>query len=242
MTLTELIKMNNWYKYWNEIPEAEEKADYLKQVGHTIAGQPYSEDAFNEMVTGIRHSLALQPQDMVLDLCCGNGIITSQLSPFCKTIVGIDFSIPLIEIANKIHRPGNVSYHRLDVMRLETLQTPEYGRFNKILMYGALQHLRKQDFKPLLETILKLSSADPTILFGGIPDVRRRNRFLNSFRKKMQFILYKILGRDRIGVWWNPAKLKNTCAELGLECEIDDNSHGRPGAHYRFDALIFRRT
>jgi 2-polyprenyl-3-methyl-5-hydroxy-6-metoxy-1,4-benzoquinol methylase len=234
--------MNNWYKYWNEVAAADQNVEYLKQVGHTIAGQPYTDQVFNELLAGIRRSLTLHPQDVLLDLCCGNGVITAQLAPYCKAVVGVDFSNPLIEIANHRHRPVNISYFNLDVMNLEKLLTPECGHFNKILMYGALQHFRRQDFKPILENAFKLSTPTSTIVIGGIPDIRRRNQFLDSFRKKAQFVTQKLLGRDRIGTWWHPVALKNTCSNLGLACEIDDKAHGRPGAHYRFDAIISRRA
>lgn len=218
-----------------------EKAEYLKQVGHTIAGKPYSEKVFNELITGIKRSLALHQKDTVLDLCCGNGIITAQLSPHCKTMVGVDFSIPLIGIANQVHKPTNISYYILDAMKIEELKAPECGHFNKILMYGALQHFQKKDLKPILEKVFKLSTPKYRMLIGGIPDIRRRSQFLDSFNKKAQFAIHKLLGRDRIGAWWNPDELKQTCYSMGLMCVVIDKSHGRPGAHYRFDAIISRR-
>jgi len=234
--------MNDWYKYWNDISIIGENTEYLKQVGHTIAGKPYSKDIFNALVMNIRDSLSLHQHDVVLDLCCGNGVITAQLSPHCKSITGLDFSIPLIDIANQVHKPANTFYFRQDVLELKEIKSPEDGLFNKILMYGALQHFQKQDLEPLLVKVFKLSAIETRMLIGGIPDIRRRNQFLDSFGRKLQFAIRKLLGRDQIGAWWNPDDLKNICSRQDLNCVIVDTPQGRPGSHYRFDAIISRRT
>lgn len=230
--------MNNWYKYWNKVSDNGNSSQYLKQVGHTVNGKPYSQQVFAELITNISKSLTLNEQDIVLDLCCGNGVITAQLSSYCKVIVGIDFSVPLIDIAIHKHQPENVSYYTLDIKKLEHLRAPECGQFDKILMYGALQHLQRQDLRPLLEKVFKISSKKFKMVIGGIPDIRRRNEFLDSFSKKLRFATFKLLGRDRIGTWWNPVELRQICSKLDLRCVIVDEDHGRPCAHYRFDAII----
>ena len=63
--------MKDWQQFWATFPNTVGETEYLKQVGHTIAGQPYTETQFESMITSICQGLAIGPDDVVLDLCCG---------------------------------------------------------------------------------------------------------------------------------------------------------------------------
>lgn len=43
--------------------------------------------------------LAVQPHERVLDLGCGDGVITKKLEPLCTHVVGVDASAAMIEEA-----------------------------------------------------------------------------------------------------------------------------------------------
>jgi predicted TPR repeat methyltransferase len=73
--------------------------DYLRQVGKTVNGAPISQIAVDALVQDIAHRLAIKGTDHLLDLCCGNGLVTHQCAPFCRSIVGVDYSEPLLQIA-----------------------------------------------------------------------------------------------------------------------------------------------
>ncbi|HRX36487.1 MAG TPA: hypothetical protein P5337_08820, partial [Aestuariivirga sp.] len=116
------------------------------------------------------------------------------------------------------------------------LAPPE--RFSRILMYAALQHLHVADLARLLDAILAKATRDAVIFIGGILDARRKTAFLDTPEKRQAYEEYRRTGRDRLGTWWHPQHIAEAADRAGLRCEIDDQSAGRPGAHYRFDARL----
>ena len=100
----------DWKSYWNQFPNQFAKEEFLKQVGKTVQGHPISEAQVSTLISDFAQKLELVSDDLVLDLCCGNGLITSIIASKCKDILGVDFSAPLIEIAQEYHQGVNASY------------------------------------------------------------------------------------------------------------------------------------
>lgn len=230
----------DWQTFWNDHPAAVAETDFLVQVGHTIDGKPYDATQFTAMVNQMRSGLDLGRDDSLLDLCCGNGIITRQLALHCRKVIGADFSNVLIERAITHHSAPNVRYRILDAVTLETAEFPGEGPFSRIGMYAALQHFRIDQLEALLRGMLVHAASGAIFFIGGVLDQRRIDAFLDTAGKRQAYEAYRASGRDRLGTWWQPAQLRATAAGLGLTCEIDDSSADRPGGHYRFDARLKR--
>ena len=58
-------------------------------------------------------------------------------------MLGVDFSLPLVEIARTDHQPANVTYAHLDVLALHQLPVEQRDLFDKALMVGSLQYMRR---------------------------------------------------------------------------------------------------
>ena len=230
--------MQNWRKFWNEYPATAGEQEFLRQVGHTVAGLPYSPQQFEAMVAGIRAALQLSPEDVVLDVCCGNGVITKELAKHCGRILGVDFSVPLIAAARKFHGGTNISFQTADALEIGSATLDDPGPFSRVLIYAALQHFAPEDLPVLLNGFLRHADDMPVILLGGVLDAGRKQLYLDTPEKLAMYETYRKEGRDRLGTWWCKDHIRDVCNGLGLGCEIDDSSEGRPGGHYRFDARI----
>lgn len=231
--------MSHWAKYWDRAPRKVGKTEYRQQVGHTFKGKPYSDAQFLLMVSEICNHLNLKDDDVLLDVCCGNGLITTELSKKCKKTVGVDFSLPLLGVARRYHQPKNVSYQYLNVLNMDKMATAYPGQFSKILMYGALQYFKKQDIRTILQNLLRLSSENRIIFIGSIPDKARKWKFYNTPQKKILYLFYKSTGKDTIGTWWDKDWIKSTCKQLTLEYKFREQSIDRPVSHFRFDLTVF---
>ena len=234
--------MDDWKKFWNEYPATIDETAFLVQVGHTVSGKPYSAGQFADMVSSIRAALGLGPDHRLLDVCCGNGVITRELARSCGRVVGVDFSGPLIETARRFNRLANITYETMDALDLEQASFAGEGPFDRINMYAALQHFHTGDLARLLEGMLRHVVGDFVILIGGVLDAERKHAFLDTPEKQAMYEEYCRQGRDRLGTWWDKSFVVETCHMLGLHCTIDDRSPLRPGAHYRFDARIVPQT
>ncbi|MCI0533776.1 MAG: class I SAM-dependent methyltransferase [Verrucomicrobiales bacterium] len=230
--------MQSWKEFWTEYPASVDEQEFLVQVGHTINGKPYSRPQFETMIASVRGSLQLGSDDVLIDICCGNGVVTVELAKHCRSTLGVDFSVPLITVARKFNAGDKISYRVMNALELDALPTLAEGPFSRVLMYAALQHFEPQDLMRLLTGFLKHTGGDRIIVLGGVLDVERKLRFLDTQEKLQMYERYQMEGRDRLGTWWKKDFVSDVCKELGLRCEIDDHSDGRPGGHYRFDAKI----
>jgi protein-L-isoaspartate O-methyltransferase len=230
----------DWQKFWNEHPASAGDTDFLVQVGHTMGGKPYSEAQFTAMLQSIRAGLDLGTSDTLLDICCGNGVVTRQLAKNCHHVVGIDFSATLIDRAMRYNADANVTYQVMNALDVGSASFPGNAPFSRISMYAALQHFEIDELARLLAGMLAQSAGAAVIFIGGILDATRKHAFLDTPEKRALCEDYQRRGNDRLGTWWDPEAFANTCGRLGLSCAIDAESPGRPGGHYRFDARITR--
>ena len=91
--------MNSYWKYYYDSNSRQFDGSLLKQVGKTVNGRDISELQMKLIVQNIANVLRLSAKDSVVDLCCGNGLITGQLAPHVKRVIGVDFTPGLIETA-----------------------------------------------------------------------------------------------------------------------------------------------
>ena len=76
----------DWNHYWNHILDSHKEMDFFHQVGKTVGGVPISDDQISLSVEQMQACLSVDANDIVLDLCCGNGLITGEIAPRCKQI------------------------------------------------------------------------------------------------------------------------------------------------------------
>jgi 2-polyprenyl-3-methyl-5-hydroxy-6-metoxy-1,4-benzoquinol methylase len=212
----------------------------MKQVGKTQGGQPISAERFAALLADCRLRLELAAGDRLLDVCCGNGLVTRELARACRAVVGVDFSAPLVAAARAHHAPENVRYFCLSALDLAGSEVAAAGPFDKILMYEALQHFRARDLRRLLDSLLGVGVPECRVLLASVPDLDRRWRFYATARRRLAHVFRRLAGRDALGTWWRRADIARVCRRLGLRCDFHEQSPCLHTAHYRFDALIQR--
>ena len=95
--------MNDWNKFWHREIEIKNEKDLLCQSCRTVNKKPISKKEFNQYVQNIKNKLSLNKKDILLDLGCGNGIVTFALSKYVNRVIGVDFSNALITNAKNIN-------------------------------------------------------------------------------------------------------------------------------------------
>ena len=243
MLIGSMLPPDYWRTFWQEYPEHAESNAYLKQVGKTVSGVPITEKQLQTLIRTVKEGLQLQEEDRVLDLCCGNGIITQAIAKGCDFVLGIDFSRPLIEVAKKQHFHENIRYVQMDARRIGELADEYRSSFTKTLWYEALGFFNRNEFESVLKAILELSTPDPIIFVGSILDRARIWNFFNTFRRKWFYITRILLLRQEVGLgrWWRASEIERICWAQGLETRVQYQDSSLHTAHYRFDMTISRK-
>lgn len=231
----------DWKEYFTQRPALFSETEFLKQVHKTVAGQPITPAQFSAQLSDIHNALEFNKDDFVLDMCCGNGIITTEMAKACHAIVGIDFSEPLINIAGKYNKPENTTYYCMSVLD-DGVKDIAKKPFTKIYMYEALQHFTEEDVLKLLRLIMDITSPDSATFFGGIPDVDRLWDFYDTEERREEYRIRKKKNQDPIGTWWKKNIFRDVCHKNGFACEILNQNPILHSAHYRFDARITKHS
>jgi len=227
----------DWKKHYSQNAVLFKETEFLKQVQKTVSGQPITPAQLEAQILDIRKALDIRNDDFILDMCCGNGIITAEISKSCNAVIGIDFTEPLIKIAEKYNKPENVTYFCMSVLD-QNIKRLVNKPFTKIYMYDALQHFKEDDLQKILELVLEISGSKPVILMGGIPDIDKLWDFYDTDERREEYRKRKSQNQEAIGTWWNRNYIKEVSSQNGFECEFLSQNPILHSAHYRFDIRL----
>ncbi len=226
--------MNSYWKNHYDSISKTSDGSLLKQVSKTVNGQDVAISQINLIVENITNVLQLNTSDTIIDLCCGNGLITRQLAPLVKNINGVDFSSSLIDIANKFKSFPSITYITSGVLNL----TPQYfSGSTKIVMYEALQHFSFHQMEKLTEKLSCLETG-ALIFFGSIPDKSKLKNFYDTDEKYAFFLEHESEGRPHMGRWWTIEEIEHLASAYGFTTKPLRQDSLLYTSHYRFDVLF----
>jgi SAM-dependent methyltransferase len=231
--------MREWRSYWRGKTKLD-SADLdtsLSQVGKTTLGKPVAPEQVQLIVDRIRDALMLTPSDRVVDLGCGNGLLTVRVANLVKAVQGFDISPSLIASAQEFHGAGNCSYLVSDIVGEAWVpQLPPDVR--KFYTYEVLQHLSTGEFTSLLTTLRRSRPEGFLLLAASVPDRSRLRAFYDTPERYALYERNVALGEEQIGHWWGRDELQEACSSLKLTCRFMEQDRKLYTAHYRFDVLI----
>lgn len=236
--------MRDWKAFWNSIDTQQGKnndwSSMMAQVGKTIQQKPIDSSQFKMVYEKIVTTLSLEKDDIVLDLCCGNGIVTAKISDYVKSVFGVDFSQPLIDIA-KATSPNNINYFCCSVLDDFLVELLGNHKFKKIYMNTGLQHFVEHDFAKLLDNFLLLSDSTSTLFITDIPEKKNLFSFYNTEERREDYYKRIANGTEAIGTWWEREFLIEVVTNKGLFIKTLEQAVDLHTAHYRFDIIIYRK-
>lgn len=210
---------------------------FWAQVKRTVHGKPVSEEQI-EWITGeIKRQLALGPEDIVLDLACGNGALSHRLVDVCAGLVGVDISEYLIEVANRYFaEPPRVTFAADGAAQyVETATDPQ--RFTKVLCYGSFAYFSEDDAHATLRLLNERFVNVQSIFIGNLPDRDRAAAFYAP-RDPQPGELDD--PRAQIGIWRTRDAFAQMAAASGWGAQFSTMPGGFFSVHYRYDVLLRR--
>jgi len=213
--------------------------DFWGQVKRTVHGRPVADEQIDMIVGVIERQLALQPSDVVLDLACGNGALSQRLFDACAGWVGVDVSEYLIEVANRhFAEAPRITFIADGAAQYATAEAhPE--RFTKVLCYGSFAYFSQADAQSTLQLLQDRFVNVQTIFIGNLPDRERASVFFASREPEPGELTDP---QAQIGIWRSRQEFAGMAAEAGWDTEFTEMPPGFFSAHYRYDAVLRRRT
>ena len=239
----------HWQSFWGNYRNADARSedDLFVQVGKTIARQPIPRDMFASMVERIIGRLELGREDHLLDMCCGNGLISFELAQVAGRVSGVDFADHLIKAAMEFKSLPNIEYRvgdvTLPIANLIGGAPKGAGDVpDKYLMNDALAYFDPETLGAILGNICVARDGKPfRFLLTGIPNSALKWNFYDTPERKLRHEENLGAGddtNDGLGRWWEPVEVEAVCSRWGLQVRIDNQPDTL--SNYRMDALIWR--
>jgi len=229
-----MAKSNTDY-FYKDHPKTCAPKDFWGQVKRTVNDKPVSDEQIDMIVHAVTTTLDLGANDTVLDLCCGNGALSTHFFSPCRQGLGVDFSDYLIQVAKEnFEFPPKSEFILQDVMEyVHNEPVPE--RFTKAVIYGSFQYLPFRSAQRLLEGLRSRFTGIQTVFIGNLPDKEKIHIFYQD-RKFDPTVVNDPF--SPIGIWRSQSEVVNLAETAGWDVTF----HTMPGAYYaasyRFDAVL----
>jgi SAM-dependent methyltransferase len=223
-----------WHKFWREHGDRTRDADAQTQVLRTVQGRPVPETTIELLLAQVRALVGPTKECRVLDLCCGNGVLSEELARGAKEVLGVDLSPGLIASARE-RQASNLEFRCADVRALDFPP----ARFERILLYAGLQYFSEDEAVALLGRARGWMSETGVLVLGDVPDIGCRWKFFDSEVRRRGYFCSLQAGEPLIGTWFERAWIRYAGEFAGFaSIEILDQKPSLPYAHFRFDARL----
>jgi SAM-dependent methyltransferase len=227
----------DWKAWWNEAPAQMPDTDLYHQVGRTVGGRANGEKDLMTTSKAIISALQLAGNEVVLDLCCGNGLLTKKIAPHCGRLIAVDYSISLISIANRLNNGRNINYFVSDVVQIGP-GVIGLTEVEAAYLASALQYFDGAAASELLRRLRAIAAPKFRLFFEGIADEEKILDFYDTPERQEEHRRRVAEGTEHIGTWWSRRALAELARSEGFNCTATAQGPDRVCAHYRFDALL----
>ncbi len=153
-----------------------------------LHGQQYAiKLELNQNVQRLERLIAntrLTPNDNVLDVGCGSGMLMPQIAPFVKSYTGVDFSEPFIELANARKTSMGITNAKFECADIKEFCKKNTDVFSVAFALDLSEHIYDEEW---LQILMVIKSA---LIRGGKLYLHTPNsRFILEIMKKHNFIL-----------------------------------------------------
>ncbi len=156
--------------------------------------------------------------------------------PLCSTVIGVDYSDELIQVAKNSNAASNVVYVCGSVEDIRESDLPVAGP-TKVCMNAWLQYFTEPTVDQLLASLRKLARGDLELAFTAVPDADKLEKYHNTPERCADYERRMAAGNEANGTWWNRDHLISIFKKAGYDARAIDPNSGLSFAHYRFDVL-----
>jgi len=211
--------------------------DFLGQIRRTVDGNPVSEEQMQLIEDTIVEMLQLDTTDRVLDLACGNGILSRRLFDKCCKLFGVDLSEFLISVAKEyFEKIPEYRFSQRDIVDFLRVDS-ECLTFNKAFCYGSFSYLSEPSARESLNLLYTRFPEISVFYIGNLPDYDRRDAFFTRSKPSEDDLR---LHTTSIGIWRSEQEfcdLSRACGWRPFVHRMNDKFYS---SSYRYDVLLKR--
>jgi len=226
-------------KYYHDRVNSGDRNNFLWQVGKTVNGKEVSKEQIELIVETINSKLQLNKNDIVLDVGCGNGLLTKKISSFISKITGLELTEGLFEIAEEYHSNDNILYINSDIINFDVIGSNV--KYTKIYLYEVMQHFTYIGGDAVFSKLYEISADNAAIFIGGILDAERKWMFFDSKEKRCRYFKEVLSGNDPLGTWYHKDVLHCLANKYNFHVECIEQENMLYTNHYRFDCLLRKK-
>ena len=250
-----------WGRVYNELAE--------KEASEVCASSRYgviNEKVIRNIEEDVSKKLRLNADDELLDLGCGTGLISINLSRKVKKIAGMDFGRDVLLRAKRNFRKNG---REIELAQGDVTNLP-FGneKFNKVLCYSVAMCFQDyDDFRDALVDMLRVCKSGGMVLVGDIPEKNKKEKWVKGereegeawlkytirrVRQKIIKMKYSASARDfderknklniapakACGMFYDAENIMRICREIGVRGTILDQPPTLAFGNTRVDLLL----
>jgi ubiquinone/menaquinone biosynthesis C-methylase UbiE len=225
------VTADRWKRYWDQHAQQVGSDDPLRQVLRVVNRQPIGEQAFKLVADNVIQLLEIDPSHVVLDLCCGNGLLSAAIEPYASQIVAADFCERLLEDV----RSRTTAKTTTMIADARMVDFPP-ASFDRVLIAAALQHFEQDEVIRMFRQMVRALRPRGILVATDIPDAARKWAFHDSVEREDDYFRNEAEGTPILGTWFDRTWLEKLGRHVGFkETTALDQPVTFPYAHYRFD-------
>ena len=229
---------------------------------HSLVGRR----VIRQIESDATHKLRLSSTDTLLDLGCGTGLISVNLSKKVSDMVGLDFGREVLLRAkdNFVVGNDNIAFIQADITALPFRNEV----FSKVLCYSVVHYLNDyEEFREALLEMARVCRPGGLVLVGDIPEKNKKELWVKGGRRKgelmVPYLTRKLRGKivqqkyrvsvllderrrsklnisspQAAGISYDTENILRICAEIGVKGCILDQPGSLPLGHTHVDLVL----
>lgn len=206
-----LQKNEHWARFWSEYQTDVANKDEQSQVLRTRNKQPIDQRKWEITLDIVSQQLELQPDDTLLDLCCGNGLFTTAFGPRIAGVEAVDIS-PVLT--------GRLAARGLPNVRVLTsdMRDAQFAQqsFSKVLWYAGIQYIDESDIVAMVRRIRGWMRPGGILMIGDIPDRAKLWDYFNDDTRLAAYFDGLEQRKPIIGSWLDADWSERLCLACGF--------------------------
>jgi ubiquinone/menaquinone biosynthesis C-methylase UbiE len=187
-----------WQQFWDEHAVKSCKSDPQVQVLRTLNKAPIDTKVWTVTLKFIIEQLDLKADYSVLDLCCGNGLISKEIATQTKSVTAVDISAKLLDQFDTSSFP-NINKVRENALSLNLAEES----CDVILLYAGIQYFSPSEVVELMEKVERWLVPGGLLYIGDIPDHKKLWAFFNSREREAAYFSSLQKKAPIIGEWFD---------------------------------------